>query len=110
MITFYPRSACILLYLSLFLALVSFQTSSNSLASPPSTFPFPFPHPPSTPFLLPPHLSRFTELSIHYSICYLIVCAVWFVAYLTLSILSDVVDRSGNETAFGFLHPLLEVL
>ena len=48
MITFYPRSACILLYLSLFLARVSFQTPYRSLASPPSTFPFPFP-PPSTP-------------------------------------------------------------
>ena len=107
MITSYPRSAYILLHLSLFLALVSFRTSSHSLASPPPASPFPF-SPPSTPPFLPRHLSRLTELSIHYSICYLIVCAVWFVVYLTLTLLSDVVDHSGNETTFGFSHPLLE--
>jgi hypothetical protein len=62
--------------------------------------------PPST-FLLPRHPSRLTELSIHYSICYLIYVSVWFVVYLTLSFLSDVVDRGGNMKAFGSLSPLI---
>jgi len=62
----------------------------------------PFHLPP--PLLLPRRLSRPTELSIHYSICYLIVCAVWFVVYLNLSFLLDVVDRGGNKTAFGYFN------
>lgn len=57
------------------------------------------------------HLSRPTELSIHYNICYLIVRAVWFVVYLTLSFLSDVVDHGGNKTAFGyFIYPAPVIL
>ena len=35
----------------------------------------------------------------------LFVCAVWFVVYLTLSLLLDVVDHGGNKTAFWILHP-----
>lgn len=57
----------------------------------------------SLPFLFHHHLSKPTELSIHYSISYLIVCAVWFVVYLNLSFLSHVVDRGGNKTVSWIL-------
>jgi len=45
---------------------------------------------------------------------YLCVLLAWFVVYLTLSFLSDVVDRGGNKTAFGFftlvIRRVLEVI
>ena len=91
--------------LSHFLASVLFRTSLTSLLSPPRHTAYPsHPYLPPSPFHLPRHPSRSIELSIHYSICYLIVCAVWFVVYPTLSLVGHSGSWWKQKTAFGFLY------
>lgn len=99
MITSYPRSACTLLHLFLFLALVSFWTSSHNPASPSPASPFPFFYSFPSFLAICPGLLNYQFTTVYV----ILFVPAWFVVYLTLSLLSDVVDRGGNETAFGFL-------
>ena len=83
---------------------------SDSLASPspasllPSS-PFPSSPPPSFFLVICPGLLNYRFTTVY---VILFACAVWFVVYLTLSFLLDVVDRSGNKTALDLLTPLFK--